>query len=151
MKRRSLTSEQRAAWRCSLCGRNEAEIGVHPLPVQQRAHMLPNRLTGGVKRYGGVKNAFTELEWEALLAALGPEVKEALPGTDDLRLQVTNHCYHLCGECHEEVLSEPVYLPSVVQVLSKHFRGASRVEKVITLTRMLKLGAVALAKEHNQP
>jgi hypothetical protein len=142
--KRRRTAEERAAWRCDLCGRGEADVGIHPLPVQQQAHLLPNRLTGAIKRYGGVKNAFTDTEWNTLLGALGPAIREALPGTDDLRLRAMNHCYHLCGECHEEVLSEPVYLPSVVAVLARHFRGASRVEKVITLTRLLELGAEAL-------
>jgi hypothetical protein len=144
MARRRTTADERAAWRCDLCGRGEADIGVHPLPVQQRAHLLPNRLTGAIKRYGGVKNPFTETEWTTLLHELGPDLEKALPGSDDMRLRATHHCYHLCGECHEEVLSEPVYLPSVVAVLARHFRGASRVQKVLALTRLLKLGAEAL-------
>jgi len=126
LSRRRRTEEERAAWQCNLCGRREADIGTHPLPVQQKAHLLPNRLTGAVKRYGGAKNTFTDAEWSTLLSELGPALREALPGSDDLRLRATGHCYHLCGECHEEVLSEPVYLPSVVAVLARHFRGASR-------------------------
>src|SRR5437867_1810419 len=106
MARRRRTSQDRAAWHCDLCGRGEADIGVHPLPVQQKAHLLPNRLTGAIKRYGGAKNTFTQAEWKTLLLGLGPDLEEALPGSDDLQLRAMGHCYHLCGECHEEVLSE---------------------------------------------
>lgn len=146
MRRKRLSDDERAAWRCDLCGRSEGDIGVHPLPVRQRAHLLPNRLTAAEKRYGGVKNAFTAAEWETLLDALGPDLQQALPGTDELRLRAVMHCYQLCGECHEEVLSEPIYLPSVVAVLAEHFRGASRIQKVLTLTKVLRLGAEALKR-----
>jgi hypothetical protein len=44
-------------------------------------------------------------------------------------------------------LSEPVYMPSVMEVLRSHFRGASRIQKLIVLTRILKLGAEALKRE----
>ena len=120
---------------------------MHALPVRQRAHMLPNRLTGAIKRYGGAKNAFTDEEWQALLAHIGPELDRALPGTGEIRQRAVTHSYRLCGECHEEILAEPVYLPSVMEVVAQSFRGASRVEKVLTLTRMLKLGAEALARD----
>ena len=142
------TDEERADWRCYLCGRNGAEIGVHPLPVKQRAHLLPNRLTGGLRRYRGVKNPFSETEWQALLRELGPELRADL-GCDAcvVRETATAHCYELCGECPEEVLSEPVYLPSVMRALQKHFKGASRVDKVVVLARMLKRGAEALEPE----
>jgi hypothetical protein len=143
-RKRRRTDEERADWRCYLCGRNAAEIGVHPLPVQQQAHLLPNRLAGGLRRFGGVKNPFSDTEWQAFLKALGPELRADLGCDADVRETATAHCYELCGECHEEVLSEPVYLPSVMRALQKHFKGASRVEKVVVLARMLKRGAEAL-------
>lgn len=146
-RKRRLTGEERADWRCCLCGRKAAQIGVHPLPVQQRAHLLPNRLTGGLRRYGRAKNPFSDTEWQAFLKALGPELRADLGCDAYVRETATAHCYDLCGECHEEVLSEPVYLPSVMRALQKHFRGASRVEKVVVLTRMLKRGAEALELE----
>lgn len=146
-RKRRQTNEDRADWRCSLCDRTAAEIGVHPLPVQQRAHLLPNRLTGGLRRYGSVKNPFTDTEWQSFLNALGPELRTELGCDAHLREKVTEHCYQLCGECHEEVLSEPVYLPSVMRALRSHFKGASRVEKVVVLARMLKRGAEVLEVE----
>jgi len=133
-------------WRCELCGRGKTEIGQHPLPVGQRAHLLPNRLTAAQPRYGGVKNPLSEAEWRSLVEALGPELHRAFGCSDDqLRARATHHCYLLCGECHEEVLSEPIYLPAVIEVLAKRFRGASRVQKIAVLTMMLRLGAESLA------
>ena len=140
-------TEAPEGWRCYLCQRSEREIGTHALPVKQRAHLLPNRLTGEEPRYGGPKNVFTESEWVALLDQLGSELRAELSCGDDVRRRAARHWYQLCGECHEEVLSEPVYLPSVMLVLREHFSGASRVDKILTLVRMLKLGAVALERE----
>ena len=90
------------------------------IAVRQRAHLLPNRLTGGQRRYGGAKNVFTDAEWEILLPAIGPELQAELSDPDQARKQAMAHSYDLCGECHEEVLSEPVYLPSVMNSLVLH-------------------------------
>lgn len=145
-KRRRVSPEERERWRCFLCDRSSAEIGIHPLPVQQRAHLLPNRLTGGQRRYGGAKNIFTDAEWEILLRAIGPELQAEISSTDNVRKEATARYYELCGECHEEVLSEPVYLPSVMNSLKKRFKGKSRVEKILLLARVLKFGAEALER-----
>jgi len=139
-----MNPEERECWRCFLCDRSSAEIGPHPLPVQQSAHLLPNRLTGAQRRYGGAKNVFTDAEWKILLQAIGPELQPEFSSTDQIRKAAMALCYELCGECHEEVLSEPVYLPSVMDSLKKHFRGKSRVEKILLLARVLKLGTKAL-------
>src|SRR6266571_626827 len=136
-----------ADWRCYLCGRSAADIGVHPLPIRQQAHLLPNRLTGFLPRYKGVKNPFRDAEWTALLEELGSVLQVELSCTVDVRAIATSHCYELCGECHEEILSEPVYLPSVMQVLRREFTGASRVQKLVVLARILQLGAVALERK----
>jgi hypothetical protein len=138
-----------AEWRCELCGRNTADIGAHPLPVRQQAHLLPNRLTGNIARYGGVKNPFNDNERVALLERLGETLRAELRCNGDVWASASSHCYELCGECHEEILSEPVYLPSVMQVLQSRFKGASRVEKLTVLTRMLQLGAEALKQEES--
>ena len=114
--------------------------------MQQRAHLLPNRLTGGQRRYGGAKNIFTDAEWEILLRAIGPELQAEISSTDNVRKEATARYYELCGECHEEVLSEPVYLPSVMNSLKKRFKGKSRVEKILLLARVLKFGAEALER-----
>ncbi|MFI5387419.1 MAG: hypothetical protein ACHQ50_15020 [Fimbriimonadales bacterium] len=82
-----------------------------------------------------------------MLDALGPELRAELSCTDDLKRKAMAFCYPLCGECHEEILSEPVYLPSVMRVLREHFVGSSRVDKILLLARMLRLGAEALAHE----
>jgi hypothetical protein len=140
-------AEPQGNWRCYLCRRSVEQIGTHALPVKQRAHLLPNRLTGGARRYGGAKNVFTESEWATLLEALGPELCGELSCGGEVRQKATGHCYQLCGECYEEVLSELVYVPSVMRVLRKRFHGASRVDKILLLTKGLKLGAEALARE----
>lgn len=132
--------------RCFLCDRTFAEIGDHPLPVIQCAHTLPNRLTGGKRRYGGAKNPFSMAEWEILLPAIAAELQIS-SGGDHARKQATDRCYDLCGECHEEVLSEPVYLPSVMNSLKMRFKGRSRVEKILLLARVIKLGTQALDRE----
>ena len=136
-------------WRCDLCGRKAVEIGAHPLPVRQQAHLLPNRLTGTIARYGGVKNPLSDSERAALLEKLGEALEAELGCNDNVWALASSHCYELCGECHEEILSEPVYLPSVMRVLQSRFKGASRVEKLTVLTRMLQLGAEALKREES--
>jgi hypothetical protein len=112
--------------------------------VQQKAHLLPNRLTGGQRRYGGAKNIFTDVEWETLLQEIGSELQPQSSSPEQLRKAAMAQFYELCGECHEEVLSEPVYLPSVMDSLRKHFRGKDRVRKILLLARVLKLGTEAL-------
>ena len=146
-RQRRRWSSELADWRCHLCDRSADEIGVHALPVRQQAHLLPNRLTGNLRRYGDVRNPLGENEWAALLKALGPTLQAELGSSQDVRNLASSHCYELCGECHEEVLSEPVYLPSVMRSLQRHFKGASRVEKPTTLTRVLQLGSEALDRE----
>ncbi len=141
---RRRTQREQESWRCELCSRTVAEIGPHPLPIQQRAHLLPNRLTGSQWRYAGAKNTFSDAEWSTLLEAIGPSLRADLDCAVDLRERAATHCYDLCGECHEEVLSEPVYLPSVLRLLQSHFKGASRVQKVLILSKVLELGAMAL-------
>ena len=131
LARRSRTQWSTALpdWRCFLCGRSAADIGTHPLPVRQRAHLLPNRLTGHLPRYKGVKSALREPEWEALLESLGSVLQSELSCADDVRSAATSHCYELCGECHEEILSEPIYLPSVMRSCastSRALRGFRR-------------------------
>jgi hypothetical protein len=148
--RRQWTTEM-AEWRCYLCDRKADDIGDHPLPVRQQAHLLANRLTGIISRYQGVKNAFTDSEWTALLEELGPTLKHELNCDEDTRAVASLHCYELCGECHEEILSEPVYLPAVMDVLRSRFKGATRVQKLAVLTRILQLGAEALKREERVP
>jgi hypothetical protein len=136
-------------WKCDLCGRNAVEIGAHPLPVRQQAHLLPNRLTATITRYGGVKSSLNDDERATLLEKLGKTLQVELGCNDNVWAAVSTHCYELCGECHEEILSEPVYLPSVMRVLQSRFKEASRVEKLMVLTRMLQLGAEALKQEES--
>src|SRR5436190_2038602 len=116
-RRQRQWSSELADWRCYMCDCSADEIGKHPLPVRQRAHLLPNRLTGSVPRYGGVKNPFRDREWTAFLEVLGPVLQSELHCTDDIRAMASSHSYEVCGECHEEILSEPVYLPSVMEIL----------------------------------
>lgn len=42
-------------------------------------------------------------------------------------------------------------MPTVMRVLRERFRGASRVDKILLLTRVLTLGAEALARETFRP
>ena len=132
-------------WRCRLCGRSEDEIGCHPLPVRQKAHLIPNRLSGAKHRYGGVKNAFSDEEWKQFIDAhassFGVEPVESLAPTKKI---LSDQTVDLCGECHEEVISEPVYLPEVLEGLAPYFRGKTRAEKVILLAEALRLGVTCL-------
>jgi hypothetical protein len=68
-----------------------------------------------------------------------------------MRKQAIAHCYDLCGECHEEVLSEPIYLPCVMNALKKRFMGRARVDKILLLARVLKLGTEALEHDNELP
>lgn len=135
-----------ARWRCPLCGRSEIEIGMnHPLPIRQEAHFIPNRLSALKPRYNGVKNRLTEDEWRVLIGALGSDL-EIPPEAelDEAKRLAGKKSVYLCGECHEEVLSEPIYLPAVLQKLAHYFHGKSRVEKILLLTRVIQLGVDAL-------
>ena len=134
---------------CFLCGRTPTEIGDHPLPIMQRAHLLPNRLTGAEKRYRGVKNPLNTVEWETLLREIGPELGIECSDTPEHRLRASDYIHELCGECHEEVLAEPVYFPSVMKSLKKHFNNKQRIEKILLLAKILKLGTEALDKEYS--
>jgi len=71
----------------------------------------------------------TEREWEDLLEAISTELPGQFSTPSELRKYAIAYCYSLCGECHEEVLSEPIYLPSVMESLKKLFSGKTRVEK----------------------
>jgi hypothetical protein len=137
-----------ARWRCLLCGRSQADIGNHSLPICQKAHILPNRLSGHSPRYGGAKNRFTEAEWSRLLDAFGAQLDIA-PETDKEQAKrvAGDRAVYLCGECHEEVLSEPIYLPEVLAKLAPIFHGKSRIDKILLLSRALQLGVEALEKQ----
>ena len=78
-----------------------------------------------------------------------PRVQTDL-SSGDPRKQAMVYCYDLCGECHEEILSEPVYLPSVMNSLKKHFKGKARVQKILLLARVLKLGTEVLRSEERR-
>jgi len=135
-------------WRCPLCGRSEVEIGLHhPLPIRQRAHILPNRLSARKARYKGVKNPFNEAEWQQLLTALRHDLGIPVGESHERAKTIASErTVLLCGECHEEILSEPIYLPKVLDKLAIHFRGKTRVEKILVLCRVLQLGVDAMER-----
>jgi hypothetical protein len=136
-----------SSWNCPLCGRTEADIGVHPLPIRQRAHFLANRLTGRKKRYGGAKNPFSAAEWMKVVEMFGAFFE--LPATvpmPRMKAIISDKSVDLCGECHEEILSEPLYLPVVVGLRAAHFKGRTRIEKIALLASAIKLGVEQLSR-----
>jgi hypothetical protein len=123
-------------WACPLCNRSDEEIGQHPLPIRQFAHTLPNRLTAlDKRRNGGVKNALKDDERNHLF-----ELLNRFLGTSSW-VRFASHGVHLCGECHEEILSEPIYLPAAHKLLAPLFAGRTRVEKIALLAAVILAGA----------
>jgi len=47
---------------------------------------------------------------------------------------------HLCYECHEELLHNPVFTAKMIKELSHLMIGKSLEERVITLSRVIELG-----------
>ena len=84
-RRRGKWSCELSNWKCDLCGRSADEIGDHPLPVRQRAHLFPNRLTGKIHRYKGVKNSLDDNEWTVLIEELGPILRTQLHCDQNVR------------------------------------------------------------------
>jgi hypothetical protein len=132
---------------CSLCGERATDGRKNRMPPIQAAHIIANRFTADEPRYKGVRNPFTEEEWTALISTFGSEF-----GVDDqtelskAKRVVAKATTVMCAECHEEVLSEPLYLPSFLRDLRRHFEGKKRIEKMVTLATILKLGLNELHK-----
>ena len=47
---------------------------------------------------------------------------------------------HLCYDCHEELLHNPVFTAKMIEKLSPLIKGKSLEDKVITMSRIIKLG-----------
>lgn len=98
--------------RCAMCGRSGEAIGDHPLPLLQEAHCIAKRFTRG-------RNPFTDAEWKVIIESFGPSfgIDE---NTDPQRTRrlIRDRTVPMCGECHEEVLSEPMYLPKTLDKLA---------------------------------
>ena len=139
---------QRLQKKCLLCGRSKEDIGEHILPVIQNAHIVPNRLSGVEYRYGGVKNAFTKGEWKKFLRRFREDLSiEKGISAKQARSIIGNKTIVMCGECHEEVLSEPIYLPRVLESLKPYFKGKNRIEKIILLSEVIKRGVESLEND----
>ena len=54
---------------------------------------------------------------------------------------------HLCYECHEELLHNPVFTTKMIKELSHLMRGKSLEDKVITLFHVIELGIREAIKE----
>ncbi len=54
---------------------------------------------------------------------------------------------HLCYECHEELLHNPVFTTKMIKELNHLMRGKSLEDKVITLSRVIELGIREAIKE----
>ena len=54
---------------------------------------------------------------------------------------------HLCYECHEELLHNPVFTTKMIKELSHLMRGKSLEDKVITLSCVIELGIREAIKE----
>jgi hypothetical protein len=133
--------------RCMVCFRSESQIGSHPLPPIQGSHFLANRFSGLESRYGGAKNPLSDGEWTVLIREIGSdfELSETID-SQEARRAIGSKTIDMCGECHEEVLSEPIYFPAVVRSLVPHFMGKTRVEKMIFLARAIKIGISQMPK-----
>lgn len=126
---------------CILCGRNNIEARENHPPPMQRAHVVANRFTAREKRYKGVRNPFSDDEWRELIKRFGSEFDlSANSDQAEAVRKISKATFPMCAECHEEVLSEPFYLPSFLQRLSSHFTGKTRIEKMILLAEILQLG-----------
>lgn len=126
---------------CGLCGRSDVRARENHPPPMQRAHVVANRFTAREKRYKGVRNAFSDDEWRELIKHFGSEfdVSANSDQTEAVR-KISKAIFPMCAECHEEVLSEPLYLPSFLRKLSLHFSGKTRIQKMIFLADILQLG-----------
>jgi len=141
---------KQAQHKCVLCERSKDDIGNHVLPVIQKAHIVPNRLSGVKNRYGGVKNAFRKSEWKKFFRRF----RDDLPinrgiSAKAARMIISNMTVILCGECHEEVLSEPIYLPKVLESLKGYFKNKTRIEKIIILTEIIRNGVKSLENNNS--
>ena len=88
---------------------------------------------------------FSDEEWKTLVDQLGKDF--GLPNNaplKEVKKVLADYCFDLCSECHEEVLGEPIYLPSFMQDLQAHFLGKTRIQKMLVLARVLQLGIVEL-------
>lgn len=137
---------------CAICGRGSNAIGEHPLPRLQEAHLVANRFTGAKRRYGGAKNSFSEEEWNILRKELGSQ----LGASEQMSLGVAKahiaaQTYILCGECHEEVLSEPIYTHRTVSLLRDLLGTKSRIDKMVLLARALQIGVEQLVGAKKEP
>ena len=54
---------------------------------------------------------------------------------------------HLCYECHEELLHNPVFTTKMIEELSHLMKGKRLEDKVITMFRVIKLGIREAIKE----
>ncbi len=129
-----------------MCGRGESQLTELKVPMRQNAHLVANRFSGIKNRYGGAKAQFTEEDWTALGDALGESFGLA-ESAGNVRLRIGKMTEEMCGECHEEVLSEPIYTPVALRALATVFRGRSRVERMITLAKVIELGSAALQEQ----
>ena len=54
---------------------------------------------------------------------------------------------HLCYECHEELLHNPVFTTKMIKELSHLMRGKGLEDKATTLSRVIELGIREATKE----
>jgi len=54
---------------------------------------------------------------------------------------------HLCYECHEVLLLNPVFTTKMIKELSHLIKGKSLEDKVVTLSRVIQLGIREAIKE----
>lgn len=125
---------------CTLCGRNNIKRKHRPPPMQL-AHVVANRFTACEKRYKGARNPFTCDEWREFIERFGSEFNISKNSEQaEIIREISKTVFPMCAECHEEVLSEPFYLPTFLRMLSQHFKGKTRIQKMILLAEILQLG-----------
>lgn len=138
-------------WKCEVCGRTEGELhDIAYLPQKQKAHLVANRFTGRLKRGRPAalpKRAFSSDEWQRLTEVLGSSFD--LPSDkseNEAREHIGKQTLQMCGECHEEILSEPIYTPYMVRLFAEGTEGMSRIDRMLYLTEALKRGLEELLR-----
>jgi len=118
--------DKEAADHCVLCGIKFSTKGVYATESgrynRSEHHLFPTRF----KKYRISQRSLA---------------KKLNVGTQDF------DSVHLCYECHEELLHNPVFTTKMIKELSHLMKGKSLEDKVITLSRVIKLGIREAIKE----
>ena len=116
--------DKEATDHCMLCGIKFSTKGVYGTEKYHRSehHLFPLRF----KKY--------RINQRSLAKKLNVETQDF-------------DSVHLCYECHEELLHNPVFTTKMIEELSHLMKGKRLEDKVITMFRVIKLGIREAIKE----